>query len=112
VRSGALVALAVTARARSAAFPDVPTFAESGFPQMVYTGWFGLSGPKGLPAPVVARLNAEGRAALKTPVMRDLLEKEASELLDTDAAGYTGMIAGEVARWSGVLKAMDIRLEE
>ncbi len=112
VRSGALLALAVTARARSVAFPGVPTFAESGFPQMVYTGWFGLSGPKGLPAPIVARLNAEGRAALKTPVMRDLLEKEASELLDTDAAGYTGMIAGEVARWSGVLKTMDIRLEE
>jgi len=112
VRSGALVALAVTARARSAAFPDVPTFAESGFPQMVYTGWFGLSAPKGVPAPIVTRLNQEARAVLKTPTMRELSEREASEPLDTDAAGYTAMIAGEVARWSGIVRTMDLKLEE
>jgi len=112
VRSGALVALAVTARARAAAFPDVPTFAESGFPQMVYTGWFGLSGPKGVPAPIVTRLNEEARAVLKTPTMRELSEREASEPLDTDAAGYTAMIAGEVARWSGIVRTMDLKLEE
>ena len=112
VRSGALVALAVTAGARSAAFPDVPTFAESGFPQMVYTGWFGLSAPKGLPAPIVTRLNQEARAVLKTPTLRELSEREASEPLDTDAAGYTAMIAGEVARWSDIVRTMDLKLEE
>jgi tripartite-type tricarboxylate transporter receptor subunit TctC len=112
VRSGELVALAVSSRTRSAAFPDLPTFAESGFAQMVYRGWFGLSGPKGLPAPIVSRLNTEARVALKTPVMRDMMEQEGSELLDTDSAGFTAMIAGEVARWSKILATMDIRLEE
>jgi tripartite-type tricarboxylate transporter receptor subunit TctC len=112
VRSGALVALAVTAQARSAAFPEVPTFAESGFPQMVYTGWFGLSAPKGLLAPIVTRLNQEARAVLKTPTLRELSEREASEPLDTDAAGYTAMIAGEVARWSDIVRTMDLKLEE
>jgi tripartite-type tricarboxylate transporter receptor subunit TctC len=112
VRSGALIALAVTARARSAAFPDVPTFAESGFPQMVTTGWFGLSAPKGLASPIVTRLNEEARAVLKTPALRELSEREASEPLDTDAAGYTAMIAGEVARWSDIVRTMDLKLEE
>jgi tripartite-type tricarboxylate transporter receptor subunit TctC len=112
VRSGALVALAVTAGARSAAFPDVPTFVESGFPQMVYTGWFGLSAPKGLASPIVTRLNQEARAVLKTPTLRELSEREASEPLDTDAAGYTAMIAGEVARWSDIVRTMDLKLED
>lgn len=112
VRSGALVPLAVTARARLASFPAIPTFVESGFPQLVYSAWFGLSGPKNLPAPIVERINIEARVFLKTPVMRELLEKEASEVLDTDAAGYSAMIAGEVARWSQLVQAMDLKLEE
>jgi tripartite-type tricarboxylate transporter receptor subunit TctC len=60
----------------------------------------------------VDRINTEARVVLKTPILREVLEKEGSELLDADAAGYTAMIAGEVARWSGVLKSMDLRLEE
>jgi tripartite-type tricarboxylate transporter receptor subunit TctC len=112
VRSGALVALAVTAQTRLQSFPDIPTFAESGFPDLVYSAWFGLSGPKGLPAPIVNRINAEARIFLKTPLMRELLDKEASELLDADAAGYTAMIAGEVARWSSVVKTMDLKVDE
>ena len=112
VRRGALTALALTASARLRSFPDGPTFAESGFPEFVYTGWFGLSGPKNLPPAIVTRLNEEARAYLKTPVMRELLDRESSEPLDTDAAGYTRMIAGEVARWSAVVKSMDLKLEE
>jgi tripartite-type tricarboxylate transporter receptor subunit TctC len=112
VRSGALVALAVSAQARSAAFLEIPTFAESGFPQMVFTGWFGLSAPKGLAPSTAARLNEEARAVLKTPAMRELSEREASEPLDADAAGYTAMIAGEVARWSDIVRTMNLKLEE
>ena len=102
----------MSAQARSAAFLEIPTFAESGFPQMVFTGWFGLSAPKGLAPSTVARLNEEARAVLKTPAMRELSEREASEPLDTDAAGYTAMIAGEVARWSDIVRTMNLKLEE
>jgi tripartite-type tricarboxylate transporter receptor subunit TctC len=71
-----------------------------------------LSAPKDLPASIVSRLNTEARVALKTPVMRDMMEREGSDPLDTDSAGFTTMIAGEVARWSKILATMDIRLEE
>jgi tripartite-type tricarboxylate transporter receptor subunit TctC len=112
VRSGALVALAITSTARVPVFPDVPTFAESGYPELVMASWFGLSGPKKLAPDIADRLNREARAFLKEPQMRKLAENDASEPLDADAAGFTNYVAAEVARWGAVVKALDIKVEE
>ncbi len=112
VRSGALVALAITSKARVPILPDVPTFAESGYPELVLASWFGLSGPKGLSPDIVARINREARAFLKEPQMRKLAENDASEPLDADAAGFTRYVAAEVARWGEVVRALDIKIEE
>ncbi len=57
IRAGALVPLVVTASARLPQMPDVPTFRELGYPELVATTWFALSGPAGLPPDMVARLN-------------------------------------------------------
>jgi tripartite-type tricarboxylate transporter receptor subunit TctC len=59
IRSGKVKALATTGKARSAILPDVPTMAEAGVPGYEATIWLGLMAPKGTPAAVVARLNAE-----------------------------------------------------
>jgi tripartite-type tricarboxylate transporter receptor subunit TctC len=112
VRSGALVALAITSTARVPVFPDVPTFAESGYPELVMASWFGLSGPKKLAPDIADRINREARAFLKEPQMRKLAENDASEPLDADAAGFTSYVAAEVARWGAVVKALDIKVEE
>jgi tripartite-type tricarboxylate transporter receptor subunit TctC len=56
IREGRLRALAVSTPRRLEAFPDVPTFAEAGFPSLVQTQWIGLSGPRGLPAPIAERM--------------------------------------------------------
>ena len=112
VRNGGLVALAITAPARAAVFPDVPTFAELGFPDLVLASWFGLSGPKKLSPDIVARINREARAFLKEPQMKKLAETDASEPLDADAAGFTRYVADQVARWGEVVRALDIRGEE
>ena len=112
VRSGALVALAVTAPAPTPALPGVPTFAASGYPQLVLSSWFGLSGPKHLDAGIVSRINGETRAFLKEPPMRKLAENDASDPLDADAAGFAAYVAAEVARWSEVVRALDIKGEE
>jgi tripartite-type tricarboxylate transporter receptor subunit TctC len=112
VRSGALIALAISAKGRTSVLPDVPTFAESGYPQLVMASWFGLSGPKHLDADVVARINREARAFLKEPQMRKLAENDASEPLDADAAGFTRYVAAEVARWGEVVRMLDIKVEE
>src|SRR5260370_68307 len=112
VRSGKLFALAVTSKARVPVLPDVPTFAESGYPELVMASWFGLSGPKKLPPDIADRINREARAFLKEPQMRKLAENDASEPLDADAAGFTRYVAAEVARWGEVVRALDIKGEE
>jgi tripartite-type tricarboxylate transporter receptor subunit TctC len=112
VRSGALVPIAIAASGRTSVFPDVPTFAESGYPQITVMSWFGLSGPKGLDPAIVARINREARAFLKDPQMKRLAENDASEPLDTDAAGFTSYVIGEAVRWGEVVKAFNIKVEE
>jgi tripartite-type tricarboxylate transporter receptor subunit TctC len=112
VRSGALVALAITSKARVPVLPDVPTFAESGYPELVMTSWFGLSGPKKVSPDIADRINREARAFLKEPQMRKLAEGDASEPLDADAAEFTRYVAAEVARWGEVVRALDIKGEE
>lgn len=59
MKNGVLRALAVSAPQRLADFPDLPTFAELGFPSLVQTQWVGLSAPRGLPAPIAQRMMAE-----------------------------------------------------
>jgi tripartite-type tricarboxylate transporter receptor subunit TctC len=112
LRSGALVALAITSRTRAPVLPQVPTFAESGYPDLVLASWFGLSGPKNLDADVIVRINREARAFLKEPTMRKLAENDASEPLDADAAGFARYVAAEVARWGEVVRVLDIKAEE
>ncbi len=112
VRSGALVALAISSKTRTPVLPNVPTFAESGYPELVMASWFGLSGPKKLSPDIVARVNREARAFLKEPQMKKLAENDASEPLDADAAGFTRYVAAEVARWGEVVRALDIKGEE
>jgi tripartite-type tricarboxylate transporter receptor subunit TctC len=69
IRTGKLRALAVTTKARSPALPDVPTVEES-VPGYETRTWVGIGGPKGLPAPIVERLNSEINAALTEPSIK------------------------------------------
>jgi tripartite-type tricarboxylate transporter receptor subunit TctC len=112
VRSGALIALAISSKTRTPVLPNVPTFAESGYPELVLSSWFGLSGPKKLSPDIVARINREARTFLKEPQMKKLAENDASEPLDADAAGFTRYVAAEVARWGEVVRTLDIKGEE
>ena len=73
VKAGRLRALAITSAQRSPLLPDVPTFAESGFPGFEVHSWFGLAAPAGTPRAVVERLNAELGKVLATPDMRQRL---------------------------------------
>jgi tripartite-type tricarboxylate transporter receptor subunit TctC len=72
-RAGKLVALAVTGPGRAAVAPEVPTFAESGYPEFVLLNWYGILAPAGTPRDAVAKLNAAVVAALATPVVAERL---------------------------------------
>ena len=105
LRTGRIRAIASTARSRVAELPDVPTFAEAGYPQLTATTWFSLSGPAGMPAALVAQINLETRRALRAPKIRERLLAEGIETGDLDAAAFTQYVRSEITRWTPLAKA-------
>ena len=111
IRAGKLRALALTAPRRLGEYPDIPTFVELGYPELVATTWFSLSGPAGMPPEIVNRLNAEVRRALQSPELRERLRLDGSEPNDLDAAAFTEFVRAEVARWTPIVRASSARSE-
>jgi len=105
IRAGRARALALSAPARLPDFPDIPTFAELGYPDLVATVWFSLSGPTNLPADVVERLNAEVNRALEAPEVRERLKPEGIVPLRLTAREFSVFVADEVRRWGPVVRA-------
>jgi len=106
IKAGKARALALSSARRLPDFPDVPTFGESGYPELVATVWFSLSGPAGVPAPIVSKLNAEVREILKLPDVRRRLQSDGVEPNELDAAAFTDFVRAEIARWTPLAKAM------
>lgn len=101
VRAGKLRALAVTAQRRLPDAPEVPTFIEAGFPDLVGTTWFSISGPPGMPSAIVNRLNGEIRQALRTQKLRERLQFDGIEPgADLDPQAFTQFVRTETDRWA------------
>lgn len=105
LRGGRIRAIAITSRKRLAELPEAPTFIEAGYPQLTAVTWFSLSGPPGMPAPLVAQINAEVRRALHSPKSRERLQGEGIEPNDLDAAAFTQFVRAELERWTPLAKA-------
>jgi len=106
IRAGKARLLAISTDRRIAEFPDVPTFAEAGYGDLVATTWFGLSGPAGLPRSIVDRLNVDVRAVLALPDVRERLQTEGVETNNLDPDGYTAFIRSEIERWTPLALAV------
>ena len=106
VKSGQVRLLAVSTERRIDEFPDVPTFAEAGYKDIVASTWFGLSGPAGLPIGVTRKLNAEVRDALIQPEVRTLLRNLGVESKDLDADGFARFVAAEADRWGAIARPL------
>ena len=88
IRGGQLKGLGITSDTRSPLLPDVPTFKESGLPQMVAYSWYGLMAPTGTPRPVVERLNRAVNEVLRRPEVRRSSKRTApARVLDTKQFG-------------------------
>jgi tripartite-type tricarboxylate transporter receptor subunit TctC len=105
IRGGRARGLAISAPARLADFPDLPTYAEMGYPELVATVWFSLSGPAGMPGDVVNRLNAEINRALDLPEVRERLRPEGIVPSPMGAREFTAFVAEELKRWGPVVRA-------
>ena len=109
IRGGKVRGLAVTSPRRMAAFPDLPTMAEAGFPQLDVQLWGGLFAPAGTPAAIVKRLEDELARALKSP---DLLQRFATLTVNAGAASGAELgaqISAEIARWKEIAQKANIK---
>ena len=102
VKSGTLIALAVTSKDRSPVAPDVPTISESGYPGFDAIGWHGILAPANTPPAIVARLNAEIVEALNDPETKTLLEKQAMQIVGNSPEAFASFIKQDIAIWKEV----------
>ena len=110
IRAGRLRAIAISSAARLPDY-DVPTYREAGFPDLVASIWFSLSGPAALPVDIVNRLNSEVRRALQLPDVRARLRPEGIEPGNLDPKAFTEFVAAEVKRCAPVVKASGARAD-
>jgi putative tricarboxylic transport membrane protein len=109
VKGGALKAYAVTGDARSPMLPEVPTSAEAGVPDFKITIWYGLSAPKGTPAPIVAKLNQTLSAALDDPTVVKRFADLGYDVVppqQRSAAAFEDFMRKEIDLWAKVLASM------
>jgi tripartite-type tricarboxylate transporter receptor subunit TctC len=112
VRSGSLRALGVSSEQRSPALPDVPTIAESGYPEYRVSVWYGIAVPARLPDDIAAKIGASLDCALNDDTFRAQLEKIGFPVFrPRSAAAIKEFIDADRARWSAVIKAQNISLD-
>ncbi|MBP0447701.1 tripartite tricarboxylate transporter substrate binding protein [Roseomonas sp. SSH11] len=110
-RAGRIRILAVADPARSPVAPDVPTFAEEGYPQVVADSWFGIAAPAGTPRPIVDRLHGALRAALASPELRARVEASGFTPRSSTPDELTALIAEQSRLWGDVIRRLGVRLE-
>lgn len=109
IRAGKLKALAVTSAQRSAALPDVPTVAESGYPDFAVEAWFGLVAPAATPDAVVRQLAAAWRESAATPQARQAFDAIAANLRHSSPEEFGAFIQTESQRWGALIKRLQLK---
>ena len=106
--SGGARALAVAARTRMAALPNVPTAAEAGLPNYESSGWFVMLAPHGMPKPIVARVNKELTAALSDPAVRQRITEQGAEPVIMTPEQVGAFMGPETAKWRDIISKAKI----
>jgi tripartite-type tricarboxylate transporter receptor subunit TctC len=111
IRDGKMRALAYTGAQRSPDLPDVPTMAESGYPDVGFHPdvWMGILAPAGTPTAIVDKLNGDVNAVLKSEAMAPALKRFGYEAKTTTPAGFATFFAAELQKWPPILKATGIK---
>ena len=111
IKAGKLRTLAITSTRRSPLLPDVPTLAEAGISDVEVYSWQAVVAPKGLPAPVRDKINAEVVAALNDPQVKEQFVSIGFELVGNTPAQFAAYQQQEFARWKSVIETRKISIE-
>jgi tripartite-type tricarboxylate transporter receptor subunit TctC len=111
IASGQIRPLAAASPQRHHLLPDVPSFAELGYPQMDIALWYGIVVPAGTPQPIVQRLNRELAKILDMPDIRKGLAEQGADIQGGTPAWFDGFMREESARWGAVIKEAGIKPE-
>ncbi|HEV7820527.1 MAG TPA: tripartite tricarboxylate transporter substrate-binding protein, partial [Burkholderiales bacterium] len=111
INAGRLRALGVTSIERSPLLPRVPTIAESGYPDYVFTSWVGILAPAGTPAAAISALNGYIVKAMQTPAVIDRLAADGTAVAVSSPQEFQARIKSELVRWAQVVKQSGIKSE-
>jgi tripartite-type tricarboxylate transporter receptor subunit TctC len=111
VKSGKLAALASSGDTRSPTLPDVPTFKEQGYPQLVFNSWFGIVAPAKTPADIVAKLQADVMRAATSPEGKQKIEDAGFRVTGTNGAEFGRIIAADTVTWGKAVAATGFKAD-
>lgn len=112
IQSGKVRPIAALGRERNSRLPDIPTFAESGYPAMVVSLWFGLMAPQGTPGSVIRQLNESLNRALSLPAVRAKLEASGANLIEASPEDFGNFVRKDYLRWGDVITKAGIQTRE
>jgi tripartite-type tricarboxylate transporter receptor subunit TctC len=111
IKAGKAKPLAMMSDRRAALVPDVPTFAEAGYPEATLRLWVGLHGPANLPAPVVQKLNDTAARAVASPDLRERFAAVGADPFSTSQREFAEMVRSDVERLGKTMAAAGIKPE-
>lgn len=111
IKSGRLLALAVTTTQRVAVLPDVPTVAEAAMPGFVYDGWFGIFAPSKTPRAIIGKLNKEVVRILETTDVRDKILNQGATAKWSTPEAFDKLVRDEIVTRRKVFRAAGIKPE-
>lgn len=111
IQAGKLRALAITTEARFALAPDVPTFAELGYPQLTLSPWYGVFAPAGTPPEIVESLATEIERTMNTPDTRALMLKQGAELMLLAGKAAHAFLDKESQQWADAARISGARID-
>ncbi|NJS36061.1 MAG: tripartite tricarboxylate transporter substrate binding protein BugE [Brachymonas sp.] len=111
IQSGRLIPIVVAAPQRLSQLPNVPTFKEVGLEPVNRMAYYGILGPKGLPADVVQKVNAAARTALQDPAVKKRIEDTGSIVLGNTPEQFAQQMAAELAVYKKVVESQKLKLE-
>lgn len=111
IKSGKLRAFAVTSAERDSSVPDVPTFVELGYPQLISGTWAGLFAPKDTPKAVIDSLIKANRKVLEEKSIQESIRQQGARVMPLTGGDFGNFVNDEIKLWGGIIRSANITLQ-